>query len=162
MCTVKGCQCRKLLFLILAQELGQEVGRLTRVGQGSPSGCFHPWRTRSPPERRGKVNRKGQSPGSLSRSIPSTPGPFRGKETSGLSPLSSKHSRGLSGEEICHHLTQDQAERSGWVSCPPLSASVLALPWSPCPGPSPRPSPHGRSYQVDRQLPAVKTSVPPC
>lgn len=124
-CTAELSTCyRSLFFLILDQELGKEVGRLTRVGQVSQSGCFHAWCTQSPLERKRQGRRKGQSSEFLYRTSLHSRA-LQGKRNSGPSPPSSKHSRGLSGEEGCHRLTQQQPG----IGCDGLGV-ILS---SPCP-----------------------------
>ena len=109
------------VLIIPEQGLGQEVGRPIRVGQVSHSGCFHAWRPPSPLERKRQGKRKGPSPGFLSRT--SLHPDLQGKSSSELSPPSSRHSKGLSGEEGCHRrASSSQREaRKGWRKSRPRS-----------------------------------------
>lgn len=64
-------------------------------------------------------------------------GPSRERETSGLSLLSSKHSRGLSGEEACHCPTQHQHQPLPWSLCPGPDLPRIPVPSSDAQQPNP-------------------------
>ncbi|KAL4667605.1 hypothetical protein H8959_006294, partial [Pygathrix nigripes] len=109
----KLSKCKRLLFFLISeQEPGQEVGRLIRAPK-----CPCPRVTASVPgvhkvprKGGGQAGGKGKALGPYLELCPHARA-LQGKRSSGLPPLSSKHSRGLSREEVCQRLAQQELGR---------------------------------------------------